>query len=123
MSSLRSLYHWAQTKIRLFESYYKNKSPKGKWEILRRFINFWLYCDGLAVLDRNYRVFWLTCMPGVLILDYFVLMVYTSYKFRTDSLRAIQTTCVLGAVIPVTFNSIFIANCFSNLFRFLFRLC
>lgn len=101
MSSLQSLLHLVLHKIQSLKSAYNRMSPKGKWEILRQLINFWLICTGLAVLDRKFKVNLLSYLTGALILDYYILMIYTSHKYMSDPLRAIQTTCVLGVLIPV----------------------
>lgn len=68
-------------------------SPKGKWEILRKFINMWLYCIGLPVLDRKFKIYWLSYLPLIIIgVDTVILIIHTMRKLIFDPLKAIEPT-------------------------------
>lgn len=56
---------------------------------------------GLPVLDRKFKVYWLSYLPGILGADYTVLMIYTICKFISEPLKALQSTCISGVVYPV----------------------
>lgn len=106
MSFLFSFVNWTRSKIQSVEHDYQERSPRGKWDILRKTANYLLGVIGLAVLDRKFKVWYWSYLPGMLGVDYPILAVYTMWKFRNEPLIAFQTTCLYGLLIPVG-----ISNC------------
>lgn len=101
MPSISLLFNWMQWKIRSVKTKYYTLSPKGTWEILRKFINMWLTVTGLPIADRKFKLYWLSYLPAFLGLDFTVLMIYTICKFISEPLKALQSTCGCGVVYPV----------------------
>lgn len=87
LGTLPNLFDW-----RVLQS--KKSKRKMGISAYSRFINFWMGCIGLAVLDRKFVVWRLSYLSGILIVDYYVLLIYTSYKLISDPLIAVQITCV-----------------------------
>lgn len=105
MSSLYFLFIRVQSKIRSLARDYQLESPKEKWEIVRRVNNLWLMFLGMSVLDRKFKVNWLSYLTVLLGVDYAILMVHTVHKYISEPLKAIEPTCVFGVILQVIENS------------------
>lgn len=84
-----------------FKEEIRHRSPLGKWNFVRNGARGFLIWIGLHVVDEKFKVNLLSILPGLLILDYFVLLLYTFYVYKDDLMRALQPLCLVGMGAPV----------------------
>lgn len=65
-------------------------------------------------MEKSYRVSALTSIPILLVLNYYVLLVYTCYYYRHNVYRALISSPALGTFIPCTILLIIIMNSFTR---------
>lgn len=53
-------------------------------------------------MKPNYKLTILTAVPGLLVADYAILMIYTAYYYRDDFFKALEATTFSGIVFPVS---------------------
>lgn len=91
----------AVEKYKSVKQTYLNKSPRQKWLLIRDVGLIFLNVTGVPILDPKFRPNWFSYFPGILSCDYIFLMIYTVFYYSHDPLRAMQSTCQLGIVLPV----------------------
>lgn len=81
---------------------YLAKSPLEKWHFVRQ-INYYLFkIIGVDFMEKKYKVNILTLIPILLVLNYYVLLIYTWYYYRHNMYRALISSPALGTFIPCT---------------------
>lgn len=60
---------------------------------------------GCEVTNPNYKPYWFTLFPGLIILDFLVFGMYTiaHHVKMKDYIKCFQVVCIMGSIIPVTF--------------------
>lgn len=88
--------------------FYKNqkddflaKNPRQKWLTVRRVKFFLLKFIGVQFMESDYKLHLQTLIPAYLLLNFFTLLLYTAYYYRSELFRALQATPVSGIIIPV----------------------
>lgn len=54
-------------------------------------------------MHPKFKLNFLTAVPGLLVADYGILMIYTLYYYRDDFFKALEATTFSGIVFPVSF--------------------
>lgn len=114
------------TKIQLIKQAYLAKEPLEKWDVIRSYGNIllWFGCD---FMRRDYKLTPLSYLPGIVAIDFFIVVCSTFYYYRHQLLLPLQSFTILGLVIPVNFLTIFFEilhlNKNFNLFSVTFAIC
>lgn len=88
-------------KFKNFEKDYSSKTPLQKWQFIRSINIFILSFVGCGIMDSRFKLNLNSAIPSFLGTNYFGLMFYTLYHYRYEPLKALQSTPLLGLVIPV----------------------
>lgn len=83
---------------------YLNRSLRGKWQFISNIGIFVLSLSGGAILDPNFKVYWYTYATVFLTIDLLASMIYTFWYIREQPLRSLQSTALLGILVPVCCN-------------------
>lgn len=94
-----------------FKEEIRHRSPRGKWDFVRNTARGFLFWIGIHIVDEKFKVNLLAILPGLVMLDYFVLLLYTFYVYKDDVMRALQPLCLVGMGAPVR-----VVNKLTNLF-------
>lgn len=81
---------------------YLAKTPLEKWHFIRQINYKLLKVVGVQIMRSDYKVHAKTFIGVYLVLNYYILMVYTWYYYRNDLFRALISTPALGTFVPVS---------------------
>lgn len=90
-----------------------SKTPQQKWKSVRSVNIFLLGFVGCDIMDPNFIFNLKSFIPTYLAINYICLMFYTLYYYRYNPLKAMQSTPLMGLVVPVS-------NKLANNFSFFF---
>lgn len=79
------------------------KSPREKWITVRGINIILLKFIGCEFMEAAYKLYFNTCIPMCLLIDYFAFLLYTLVYYRHQYFRALQATATCGLTIPVCF--------------------
>lgn len=106
-----------------FKEEVRHRNPLGKWNFVRNIASGFLTWIGVHIVVEKFKVDLRSALPGLAIIDYFVLLLYTFYLYTDNVMRALQPLCVVGIVAPVRkYIKCDCMNEFSLLIDFIFRL-
>lgn len=100
---MRQKWSWPKNGISGFVKEIDEMTPKAKALLVIKACR--LMCDSIGVrFLSDCRVFWLSYIPGLMVLLYLILAIYTViyYTYHNDFSRGIQATCVVGVAVPVS---------------------
>lgn len=80
---------------------YLAKTSREKWELIRNINVYFLDFMGAGFMESNYKIDFKTYIPGIAAVHFVCLLLYTLYFYRHDPFRALQSTCVIGIIVPV----------------------
>lgn len=90
-------------KYRKVKDDYMNRSPKGKWMIVRDVGNMFLRFIGVAYLDPKFKVSWYSYAPAIVMIDVFLSCLYTLWFYSTDEpIKGILVISLLGILTSVS---------------------
>lgn len=78
-----------------------NRSPKGKWRFILNLAIFIQRLTGVAIVDKNFEVWWYTYASGVAFVDIFISFLYTLWYYSDQPLKAYLFISLIGVIIPV----------------------
>lgn len=82
---------------------YLNRSPKGKWLLVRNFGIFVQTLIGVPVLDPDFKVNWYSFIGIVGVIDSFASFLYTLWYYFETPIRGFLYTPYFGVIIPVNY--------------------
>lgn len=119
-------FNWP-TEYRTMKLNYLKKNPFEKYLVFRSIIIFLMRIFGCSIILDDFEITVVTIFPGFLVFDYFILMLYTVFRYREQPFRALQATPIFGIVFPVILSNfqyyelvLIIIFCFVSYSAFLF---
>lgn len=93
-------------KYKTFKTGYFDRSPRGKWLLIRDAGSFFLKWCGAQILDPNYKVWWLSYAPTIVTIDLLVSSIYSFWYFmKSDLMKSFLSIPIFfGILIPVNEN-------------------
>lgn len=92
-------------KIRSKKAEYMNRSPKGKWRVVRDAGIMVLGYTGVPVLDPNFEVYWWSYAAAAIIVDVTSSFIYTVWYYiyiEKDPIKgALNIPLYFGILVPV----------------------
>lgn len=91
----------------LFEKYnslkseYMNRSPKGKWRFVLNMAIFAQSLYGVAVVDRDFKLWWYSYLSGVTFLEVACSIVYTCWYYIEEPIKGALLISMIGVLVPV----------------------
>lgn len=89
-------------RFRKVKQNYLAKSPLEKWNFVRQINYKLLSVIGVQFMQADYKMHANTFIGVYLVLNYYILMIYTWYYYRNDPYRALISTPALGTFVPVS---------------------
>lgn len=89
-----------------FKQKFMLKTPREKWELVRDINASSLQFVGCEMMLKDYKLSWRSVIPGYLGLNYVISMLYALYYYRSNPLKAMQSTPLLAIIVPVSSNNI-----------------
>lgn len=79
------------------------KSPKDKSLFIQLWVTVLGRFIGCGVTDRNYKPYWLSLLPGLVVAEYFIFLVYSVvyYSQREEYIKCLSAISIVGVVVPV----------------------
>lgn len=79
-------------------------SPKAKVEFVEQWATALTQIVGVRVLERNYKPYWLSYWPGVVVVEFYFLTIYSVYYFVVigQPIRSVAALSLLAVAIPVS---------------------
>lgn len=81
---------------------YLVRSPKSKWELVRKIGESILSLTGTQILDPNFKPHWYTYVPIALFCDFLASFCYTTWYYWNDPIRRYQSVSTMGVAFPVS---------------------
>lgn len=88
--------------VRNFKQRFDEMKPLEKCVFVRNVGVFFHEIIGVAIMNPEYENSLLSILPGLALSSYYIFLIYTTYFYRCNALRAILPYCVLGVVVPVS---------------------
>lgn len=76
-------------------------SPIQKWQYVHDINRVMLRNFGVEYTDANYKPNMATLLPIAIQFDYWILLCYTLFYYRSDPLTALVSTPSIGIYVPV----------------------
>lgn len=79
------------------------KSPRDKTLLAQWWVTILGRLVGCEVSDRNYKPYWLSLLPGLVVADYFIFLIYTIFYYgqRQEYIKCLSAISIIGVVAPV----------------------
>lgn len=87
--------------LRTLRREWPSRSPKEKWQFLSDIPDVLLKIFGIRILS-DCRVYWLSFLPSLLVLNYFGLSIYSLIYYARDGRFIFGTRCLCGIGIVST---------------------
>lgn len=99
----KDLINYPIKQFKKIKAEYLNSSPKEKWNLARNFANLFLRLAGIAVLDREFKVWWYSYVCTVLISNFALSILYTLWYYADSPtpLKGFLFIPMLGVVTSV----------------------
>lgn len=88
--------------IRTTKSNFLSKTPYQKWNSVCSFNIFLLKLTGTHVMSRDWKKSMRLLIPAWLEVNMFTLMIYTTYYYRNDLIKALEPTTLISLMLPVS---------------------
>lgn len=97
-----NMFKYLVDKYKSMKGEYMSRSPKEKWKFVLNWAIFFQKITGVAVLDKNYEVYWYTYGLCAAFLDINISLAYSIWYYHSDSpLKGFLFMSQLGVCIPV----------------------
>lgn len=90
-------------RIKNLKQNYLAKSPFKKWSFVCGINKSVARIIGCDFWEDDYEVTLRSLIPGTIILDYIISLMYTFYYFRNDPVRCLMATASMGIVLPASY--------------------
>ena len=112
-SSEKLCFQFANMNFRNFFNFFKKvkqnylaKNPRQKWLYVRNLNALTVKFIGCQFMETNFKLRIESFIPMYLAVNYFTLLLYTLYYYRTEPFRALQAIPPSGFFIPVIFSEL-----------------
>lgn len=88
-------------KYKSIKSEYMHRTPKGKWLFVLNMAIFALKIAGFDILTIDFKLTWISYIPGVVLVDCVLSFIYTIWYYANEPLKGMLFIATFGIIVPV----------------------